>query len=251
MGGATLKRDKELMKKGCGAFDYRSAEELITGKWFESKCVNLLSNACGITPLFSVKRWTKQANAKIAILCPSLIPAYNQHMGGINLSDMLVHMYKTPVKSRQWYLPLFGYILDLCISNAWLVYKMKCSLLNEKPLPLKRFLLAAAHTLAQVNKPASKVGRPSSSSPPPSKSKRKLNTPGPNQPQPDVRYDNVGHLPLYSDKWGRCNFCPMGVSRWKCQKCSVCLCLNAKQECFVAYHQKYSASNGQQQEKAK
>lgn len=37
------------------------------------------------------------------------------------------------VKSRRWYFSLFGYILDLCISNAWLVYKRDCGQLNKKP----------------------------------------------------------------------------------------------------------------------
>ncbi|CAM4458281.1 unnamed protein product [Leuciscus chuanchicus] len=156
MGGATLKTDKELMKEARGAFDFMSAEGLLAAKWFDNKCVSLLSSACGITPLSSVKRWRKEAKAKVAVPCPSLIPAYNQHMGGIDLSDMLVHMYKTLAKSRRWYLPLFGYILDLCISNAWLVYKRDCSLLKEAMLPLKKFRLAVAHTLAQVNKTASK-----------------------------------------------------------------------------------------------
>ncbi|KAF0039263.1 hypothetical protein F2P81_007498 [Scophthalmus maximus] len=118
MGGATLKTDKELMKEGRGAFDYMSAEGLLAVKWFDNKCVSLLSSACGITLLSSVKRWSKEAKAKVTVPCPSLIPAYNQHMGGIDLFDMLVHMYKTLAKSRRWYLPLFGYILDLCISNA-------------------------------------------------------------------------------------------------------------------------------------
>lgn len=71
----------------------------------------------------------------------SLIPAYNQHRGGIDLYDMLVLMYETPAKSRRWYIPLFGYILDLCISNFSLVYKRDCGLLNEKPAPLKSFCL--------------------------------------------------------------------------------------------------------------
>lgn len=75
MGGTTLKTDKELMKEGRGAFDYRSAEGLIAVKWFDNKCV----------------------------------------------------------KSRRWYFSLFGYILDLCISNAWLVYKRDCGQLNKKP----------------------------------------------------------------------------------------------------------------------
>lgn len=157
-GGATLMTDKELMKRGRGAFDYRSAEGVIAVKWFDNKCVNLLSNASGIMPLSTVKRWSKESKAKVMIPCPSLIPAYNEHMGGIDLSDMLVHLYKTPAKSTRWYLPLFGYMLDLSIANSWLVYKRECGQLNQKPITLKRFRLAVAHSLKQVNKPASKVG---------------------------------------------------------------------------------------------
>lgn len=136
-------------------------------KWYDNKCVTLLSNACGIMPLSTVKRWSKDEKAKIAIPCPSLIPAYNEHMGGTDLSDMLVHLYKTPAKSRRWYFPLFGYALDLSISSSWLVYKRDCGPLNEKPMPLKRFRLAVAHHLKQAKKPASRVGRPSPASRPP------------------------------------------------------------------------------------
>ncbi|KAM3850292.1 piggyBac transposable element-derived protein 2-like [Diretmus argenteus] len=165
-GGAPLMADKDLVKNGRGSFDYRSAEGVIAVKWYDNKCVNLLSNACGIEPEETVRRWSKEAKAKIDVPCPSLILAYNAHMGGIDLSDMLVHLYKTPAKSRRWYFPLFGYVINVCIANAWLVYKRECGLLKEKPMCLKRFRLAVALTLKQVNKPASRAGRPSSCSPP-------------------------------------------------------------------------------------
>uniref|UniRef100_A0A672YEF1 PiggyBac transposable element-derived protein domain-containing protein n=1 Tax=Sphaeramia orbicularis TaxID=375764 RepID=A0A672YEF1_9TELE len=210
---APLMADKDLMKKGRGACDYRAAEGVLAVKWFDNKCFNLLSNACGIMPFSTVKRWSKESQAKIAVPCPSLILAYNEHMGGIDLSDMLVHLYKTPAKSRRGYVPLFGYMLDLCIANSWLLYKRDNGLLNEKLMSLKRFRLAVAHSL---NHP--RPSRP--------------------KPQPDVRYDNVGHWPLHTEKRGRCNLCPKGVSRWKCGKCNVFLCLNANQQCFAAYHQR-------------
>lgn len=142
----------------------------------------------------------------------------------------------TPVRSSRWYIPLFGYNLDLCIVNSWLVYKRDCGLLNQKPKSLKMLRLDVSHCLHQVNK-ASKVGRPSLSSPP---SQKKAYTPRLSQrkPQPDVGNDNLGHWPLHCDKWGRSNLCPKGVSRWKCEKCNVFLCLNPNQECFVIYHQR-------------
>ncbi|KAJ4945478.1 hypothetical protein JOQ06_023163 [Pogonophryne albipinna] len=91
---------------------------------------------------------------------------------------MLVHLYKTPAKARRWYIPLFGYMLDLSVANSWLVYKRDCGLLNKKPMPLKRFRLETAQ-----------------------------------QPPPDVL---CGHWPLHSEMRGRCKVCPKGVSRWKC-----------------------------------
>ncbi|KAL2077611.1 hypothetical protein ACEWY4_027115 [Coilia grayii] len=229
-GGAPLMTDKELMKRGRGAYDYSSAHGVVAVKWFDNKCVHLLSTACGVEPLSTVQRWSKEERAKVTVQCPSVIPAYNQHMGGIDLSDMLVQLYKTPAKSRRWYLPIFGYILDLCVANSWLVYKRDCGLLSEKPMSLKRFRVAVAHSLQKVNKP---VGRPPSSSPPQRSAPRRVLA----SPQPDVRYDNIGHFPCHTEKRGRCNICPKGVSRWKCSKCNVFLCLNAKQNCFVAYHE--------------
>lgn len=126
----------------------------------------LLSNDCGIMPFSTVKRWSKVSHAKIAVPCPSLILAYNEHMGGIDLSDMLVHLYKTPAKSKTWYVSLFGYILDLCIAHFWLLYKRDSGLLNEKPMSPQWFRLAVAHSLNQFSKPVSKVGPPSCGSPP-------------------------------------------------------------------------------------
>lgn len=81
--------DKQLMKKGRGAFDYRSAEGAIAVKWYDNKCVNLLSNACGIVPISTVKQ---RGPCKDKCPVPITHPCLNQHMGGINLSDMLVHL---------------------------------------------------------------------------------------------------------------------------------------------------------------
>uniref|UniRef100_A0A3B4A5I8 PiggyBac transposable element-derived protein domain-containing protein n=1 Tax=Periophthalmus magnuspinnatus TaxID=409849 RepID=A0A3B4A5I8_9GOBI len=193
IGGTHLIEDEELMKRGCGALHYKSTEGVLAVKWYDNKCVTLLSNASGIKPLTSVQRWSKDAKVNIAVQCPSLIAAYNQDMSGIHLSDMLVYLYKTPAKSQRWYFPLFGYALDLCISNSWFVYKRDCDLLKEKTMPLKRFRLAVAHSLKQANKPAPRVGQPP-------------------RPQPDVRYDNYGHWPLHTDNLGWCSLCPKGVS---------------------------------------
>uniref|UniRef100_A0A8C2EAB2 PiggyBac transposable element-derived protein domain-containing protein n=1 Tax=Cyprinus carpio TaxID=7962 RepID=A0A8C2EAB2_CYPCA len=204
--GATLMSDKEMVKRGRGVVDFCSSEVVVAVKWFDNKCVTLLSRACGVEPLSSVKRYKKEAQQKVDVPCPSIVLAYNQAMGGIDLSDMLVHLYKTPMKARRWYLPLFGYIIDVSIVNAWLIYKRDCNLLKEKPMPLKKFRLSVAAT-ANL----------------------------------EVRYDGTGQWPTFGTQRGRCNLCKGGVSRWQCSKCGdgkLFLCLNNKNQCFVAYHQR-------------
>lgn len=46
-----LKTDKELSKEGRGAYDYWSSKGAIAVKWYDNKCVTLLSNACGVEPV--------------------------------------------------------------------------------------------------------------------------------------------------------------------------------------------------------
>lgn len=85
--------DKEMVKRGRGVVDFCSSEVVVAVKWFDNKCVTLLSSACGVEPLSSVKRYKKEAQQKVDVPCPSIVLAYNQAMGGIDLSDMLVHLY--------------------------------------------------------------------------------------------------------------------------------------------------------------
>uniref|UniRef100_A0A672KYQ5 PiggyBac transposable element-derived protein 3-like n=2 Tax=Sinocyclocheilus grahami TaxID=75366 RepID=A0A672KYQ5_SINGR len=209
-GGATLMSDKEMVKQGRGVVDFCSSEGVVAVKWFDNKCVTLLSSACGVEPLSSVKRYKKEVQQKVDVPCPSIVLAYNQAMGGIDLSNMLVHLYKTPMKARRWYLPLFGYIIDVSIVNAWLIYKRDCNLLKEKPMPLKKFRLSVAATLKGANKVPTRVGRP-----PSAKHKPQVRRPNPRvlHPSLEVRYDGIGHWPTFGTLALRCNLCIGGVSR--------------------------------------
>lgn len=235
-GGARLMADNEMKKKGRGAYDFCSSENVIAVKWHDNKCVSMLSNAVGIEPVGSVKRFNVEAKCKIDIPCPSIVLAYNKHMGGIDLSDMLVAMYKTPLRSHRWYLPIFGYIVDAAVANAWLLHKRESKMLDKHPIPLKSFRCEIASTLVKVNKKV-RVGRPlSTNKNNPAKKARK------GTPSTDVRYDCLDHWPMpmgsEAQSRGRCAYCPKGVSGFKCTKCDVFLCLKNRQTCFVDYHKK-------------
>lgn len=218
-GGAPLLSYKELIQKGRGAFDYYFAEGIIAVKWFD-KCVIILSNAYGVEPLSSLTCWNKEDKAKITVPCPSVIPACNEHMGGINLLDMLMHCAK-PQQRPVWYM----------------MYKRDWSLLKEKPVPLKSFHLEVAYSLKQVNKTPSRVGCPASSSTP-TVTRHHCNNPRVPTPMLDNCYDNYAHWLQRGKQRGQCNLWPKGVSKWRYEKCKVFLCLNGNQSCFVEFHQK-------------
>ena len=124
-----------------GTFDYRSSNDLIVVRWKDNKPVTLISNDKGINPVVKVKRFCKEQKKRVEVDCPLVVAEYNAHMGGIDKSDMLVHFHRTPMKSKRWYLRLFGYIIDLCVVNAWLLYKRDLMALKESYMPLKNFRL--------------------------------------------------------------------------------------------------------------
>lgn len=175
--------------------------------------------------------------------CPLLVTEYNAHMGGIDKSDMLVHLYKTPMKSKRWYIRLFGYVLDLCIVNAWLLYKRDCKALKESSMPLKQFRLqissfcrACKPTLgrhlrlrAAAQQDATGVRIPS-----PVKGQRCV------IPEEGIRYDvSLGHYPIVVDRQ-TCKYCSrknhVMRSNVACSICKVHLCLKTNSNCFVLFH---------------
>ena len=82
-----------------GKLDYKSTNGVLALKWKDNKAVTMLSNAAGIEPLSSISRYCKDQKKRIDVACPKVILEYNSHMGGIDKSDMLVHLYKIPTKA--------------------------------------------------------------------------------------------------------------------------------------------------------
>lgn len=62
-------------------------------------------------------------------------------MDGVDLSDMFVALNRTGLKSHKWCMSLFSQMLDICINNAWLLYRRDCRKLHEKKRDLKNFIM--------------------------------------------------------------------------------------------------------------
>ncbi|GLD73416.1 piggyBac transposable element-derived protein 2-like protein [Lates japonicus] len=55
----------------------------------------------GVEPMSSVIRYCSETKMKEPVSCPAVIRSFNANMGGIDKSDMLVHLYCTPMKSKR------------------------------------------------------------------------------------------------------------------------------------------------------
>ncbi|XP_028396032.1 piggyBac transposable element-derived protein 2-like [Dendronephthya gigantea] len=230
--GAPLKSEKELKKEGRGAHDsvVETTKNLSLVRWFDNKCVTMISSYIGAEEVDSVRRYDRSKKEHVNVERPSLIGVYNKSMGGVDLMDMLCTLYKYQLRSKRWYLYIFYHTLTIALVNAWLLYRRDCKALDVRVMPLRKFQAMVAAALCNVKK--SQRGRRSLDCL--SKKKKEVNP----APVTDVRFDGVGHMPSYEDKRQRCRNCPEGFAFVKCVKCKVHLCLNKNRNCFLAYHSK-------------
>lgn len=138
-------------------------------------------------------------------------------MGGVDLADMLIALYQTTYKSRRWYTAIFVQMLDICVNNAWLVYRRDCKRRAVKHMSLKSFRCQLARELQNKGR-----------------SQKSVNN---NYRTDDsVRYDGIGHCPRFGESYGRCKLCIKNKTDVYCVRCNQRFCLIRKRNCFYNYH---------------
>ena len=82
-------------------------------------------------------------------------------MGGRDLLDSLLSLYRIQIRSKKWYHKLFFHFLDVTVVQSWLVY-CRSIIANEGKLKLREFKMILANSLMRAGKSTStKRGRPS------------------------------------------------------------------------------------------
>uniref|UniRef100_A0AAV2IYF0 PiggyBac transposable element-derived protein domain-containing protein n=1 Tax=Knipowitschia caucasica TaxID=637954 RepID=A0AAV2IYF0_KNICA len=235
--GCTLEEDRDLLRRGRGSFDFRvdNDAKLAVVKWADNKTVTLVSSCASVSPVGQVRRYSKEEKKKISVPCPKIVSEYNTHMGGVDLADMMIALYRTPAKSHRWYLAIFWQMVDIAVNNAWLLHRRDAAQLGQKHHCLKVFRLDVAKGLIYPEK--QKRGRPSKgnedNTPP-----RVIKQPKVPRPVDDMIYDRIDHFPIVSVK-GRYRMCQDGQTSIVCQKCKVRLCIVTGQNprnCFHSFH---------------
>ncbi len=128
-----IKFDHELKK--FAKLPRGSYEELFSNdgllcvvRWLDNKPVNLISTYLAADPVSTIDHWSKKDQARVNVRCPSIIKKYNKHMGGVDLADMLMALYRIDRRSKKYYMRIVYYLLGVCTVNTWILYKLNIRL---------------------------------------------------------------------------------------------------------------------------
>ncbi|XP_025191714.1 piggyBac transposable element-derived protein 3-like [Melanaphis sacchari] len=100
LSGCTFKNEKDMKKSGRGTYDTKvdTTNKIVATKWYDNKFVHVVSNYKGIHPLDEVERWSTAKKERVVVPRPASIKEYNRFMGGVDLHDMLVELYRTDIR---------------------------------------------------------------------------------------------------------------------------------------------------------
>jgi len=108
----SLQSEVQIKKIGRGAIDEKMAVvdgiEMSAVRWHDNRAVTLLSTYAGSDSVSEVTRWNNKAKTHEKVSCPNIVNVYNKHMGGVDLIDSLIGLYRVKIRSRKWYHRLFS-----------------------------------------------------------------------------------------------------------------------------------------------
>ena len=77
-----------------------------------------------VHPVQSAKRWSRSDAKRIDIGQPFLIKQYNKTMGGVDWMDQNMDKYRTTIRSKKCWWPIFAFCLDVSIQQVWHVFRL-------------------------------------------------------------------------------------------------------------------------------
>uniref|UniRef100_A0A3B4D048 PiggyBac transposable element-derived protein domain-containing protein n=1 Tax=Pygocentrus nattereri TaxID=42514 RepID=A0A3B4D048_PYGNA len=128
--GCRFSEDADMKKRGRGTFEEK--ETLLNGvplravKWYDNRSVTLLSTFASANPAATTMRWDKKKKTTVQVKCPRIVTTYNRGMGGVDLLDSLIALYRTKIRSKKWYHRIVFHVLDLTVVEPLLLYWRDC-----------------------------------------------------------------------------------------------------------------------------
>ena len=102
--------------EGCNKSVVNMKKNIIYTARQDRKCILAASNCFSCEPLRTVPVGRGQTKEKSK---PGLIVEHNENMGGVDLMDFWLSIYRPRIRSRKWYWPLFTWVLSVLLLSAW------------------------------------------------------------------------------------------------------------------------------------
>ena len=166
----------------------------------------------------SASRWSNAEKKRISIDQPDVVYQYNQFMGGVDRLDENIAKVRVAIRMKKWWWPMFSWLLNVSVNNAWQTYHMFARSQQLESLDLLGFTRRIVLTYV------SRYSSFKDSKPVGGIQMRVI---------PETRYDGLHHYVASTEKQIRCALCHKKVKR-QCTKCGVGLHL----DCFLGYHTK-------------
>ena len=113
---------KNEEKKRGESFNFRSDGNMEIVRWNGNSVVTIGSNAYGVQPVGSAKRWIELIR-KQNIQQPAVIAAYNRRMGGADLLDRVLFNLRPVFCGKKWYWPFVINVINI-IFVYWRPYRI-------------------------------------------------------------------------------------------------------------------------------
>ena len=187
----------------------------------DNKVVSLLSTNVQPGGTGVVSRMQTNATP-LDVAAPHAVISYNKYLGGVDRGDQMRQYYHLRLKSRKFYKYIFWFLVDVTITNAFVIYKQFSS---SPRLPYKKFRLELAKSLIGTYNSRKRVVH-SAALPPPSPRR--------------VRRETLAHFPQRKPTGSqkgvaRCWYCAhtrrpaqRRETSWYCHDCQLYLCHTAK-----------------------
>ena len=210
---------------------FRRKEDMLVVKFYDKRAVHMIStiHEASMSVLNKPGRGTNNM-----VMKPHCIVDYCRFMGGVDLSDQIHQYYTCLRKTAKWYKKLFFHLVNLCVINAYLLYRKFSE--DEKKLEHYEFRRSLCEALIleapNAPKPSASAGRRLTGERPHRLTERHF--PESIPPKPGMKRqrpcrDCVACNPSKKNRQG---FKRKQTSYW-CPDCKKPLCMP---DCFRVYH---------------
>ena len=204
---------------------------LLTCPWTSLQYVgNMIKSWMRFTPLLVDNQFNRpnviviREKQRVNIEQPKIINQYNVSMGGVNRMDQNISVYKINLRTKQWWWPLFRFVVDVAVNNAYQTYCQSHLNPGEYRLDALSFCGAIVDVYYRLYRKALPSTTLFTGS---------LNL---HQPANNLQFDGINHW-IAKGSQRRCNLpgCKKtslkNLIKKKKKKCNVCL----HAECFELY----------------